>query len=1103
MKLSLKPDSQLKPIFGAYAAMARNNIFLTVLDVMKQLHIPQEPLFDPRGNELDLEANIWKLSLFVIHLKPEQSSKADKLLRTHFPFLDLLNDIKKEEGNIKGESFHYNVSFKDTKQLLLNGVNVLSHLRDINLHYKTNDGKINDYYYRKNENDWSNHLIRLLKAAPRVIKERYKQTSLLSPQSMDFFTKDSYLKNTDGYILNPDWLFCPKRKPGDNELYIYKDKKPYRVEKERFDRLTRFGEILTIALFIERRYISDFLSECGLLGQFPSSTNDGSISQRRLLKELISVYCIHLPNRRLDISIGETQIKLDMLNELAKCPDELYKVLPDTIKTKFEIIGIDGRPVFMKRYSDRYPALLLNYFDTTGSFEKLRFQVNAGYLKYVHHGITDYMDGVGRVRIIQDGLNCFGRRHEVESKLKEQFSIHGFPVIRNNEEEANIDYPFITESGTRYVFNGDMIGISLNGDIMPRIEQYTDNNTVRYRVRNTTPDCWISKYELPAMAFYHYLSKKYNEGVSVEQLLSQTTEQYRKFFQGVSDGTIKSLSDIDIPIKAIPQKLHLFLKGESSHEDYNKFKERVISKMIEETDIRLSRLKDNLEVVFQRDNKIGKKTRVRLKPGVLSDYLAKDIVRFQSFPDNHPEKKMTGQQFSILQGLIATFSEELEVSCKRAGLLDGPSSHPFLSRVFSRHRGQMRSTIDFYQAYLEERRAYLSGSIPDDAHFLHPNRVKWSHDKQESYFRSLSTRYIKDEITGERIGIFLPRGLFLKPALKIIANNCPKTARFLEEQERINMSFLILTYLEEELQDQNQGYYYDHFETGNGEYDFYKIIDREKKEFGDKRLGYIIRAERDSCQNSLYFFQLKNAFGHVRESARPIAGTKELAEKLRAAYNKMCKNEKKIRQYMIQDATLFLLSRDVVGPAGGQMKLADIDPTGNSVLEQTVDVTTNYKGKTIRQRNVKVKNYGELYSVLSDKRINTLLEYQPKTENSIPLEAIKEELVSYDHERVPVITKIQGYERAICEEKPELFSDEDARYDFNDIQNADTKTPNLNKVALKKIRNAFSHNQYPAPVVKQGNKEIVIFTHSLPDVAREISSKAGELTNWTPEEGPE
>lgn len=1095
MKLSLKSPDELKPIIGAYSALARNNAYLTVKDIMDQLHIKQSV---PKKN-YDFEANIEHLDLFTIKLSPEQESDASRLLRKHFPFLDLMEEIR-----INADGQTHGLSFKGLSRFFISALHILSWIRDNNIHYVINDSRALELGYRKDEDNWGKFLIKLFAASYRTIKDRYKTSGLLSTDTFAFLSVDSqYLREGKRLSFNYSWLFSPVRIPDGEEMNVFTHNTA--GNKVQLDRLTELGIIMTVALFTDKRYMFSFLKETGLFDRFSSS---GQLSQCRIIKEIISVYSIRLPARKLDISVDATQVKLDMLNELMKCPDEIYDVLPDSIRVRFNGVGRDGTPVLMKRYSDRFCSMVLKYFDVTKAFDTIRFQVNSGALRYKYHDMAEYMDGVPRERIVQDSINSFGRIQDVEAARCSGSNYLGFPLARVDEAGSEVDIPYITNASSRYIFNDNLIGISLRGDILPRILSNKDEGGGRFKVVNESPDCWLSTYELPALAFYYYLTKTYHQGDSVEGLLTNIVRQYESFFEDVADGKISSLEDVKIPLRNIPEKISTFLAGASDNTSYARHKQSVINSMINETVELLARLAEDRKTVLNKDNKIGKRSFVKIRPGKMAGYLAKDIVRFQRFPDGHPEKKLTSQQYAILYGMLATFSKDLEAACNNAGLLTGPCAHPFLKRVFDVYRSQMHSTLDFYEYYLSERKSFLEGTIADNEPFLFPNRKKWSDNKDADYYRRLAKRYIVDEKTGRKNGIFLPRGIFLSPSLEIIEKCCPKTWTVLKEKmtssRPVNMYYTILTYIEEECQDQNQAFYYDYDDAGyNQKHLFYELFKRAL-ETDREGLRSIIDQQKgnSSCYSRVLTSTDKYMRKHVTKNGAPRCKppVQGLDIKLRKAYSRMCEVEKTKTRYMVQDVILFLLSRDVVGKAGKALILSEVGPDTGALLDQIVDKVVTYynkkghKKRGIVQESVNIKDYGEVYKVLSDKRIDSLLDYQDDSVSLIPLESIKQELDNYDRERVPVVSSIHSYERRVVESNPVLFSNSNERYDFKYTLNADSVSSNIDKQSLRVIRNAFSHNQYPNPIIVDGESTVKIYEPNLPEIAKAISQRAKELS---------
>ena len=107
------------------------------------------------------------------------------------------------------------------------------------------------------------------------------------------------------------------------------------------------------------------------------------------------MFCCRLPQPKLESS----DILLDMINELGRCPAALYTVLSEENKQRFHIsrdvdggferedTGIDveesedlelEQELILKRQGDRLPYFALRYFDDTDAFSTLRFDVYLG-----------------------------------------------------------------------------------------------------------------------------------------------------------------------------------------------------------------------------------------------------------------------------------------------------------------------------------------------------------------------------------------------------------------------------------------------------------------------------------------------------------------------------------------------------------------------------------------------------------------------------------------------------------------------------------------------------------------------------------------------------
>lgn len=1112
MPLRFKNAEERKPVLGAYAAMARNNAYIILSDIMERLHIEQPSLPDTAhpGQCLDKEAHLDKLSLFPQNndLMPETKDKAMKLLCSHFPFLQTEGDLRIMNAPDGREQEKIPITYEEKCRTLLDALAVLTYLRDANLHYLFNDRRAEHLEYRLPESK-ACHLLRLvLKAAPRKISERYKGTGLMPDGALDFFIKKQYVREGRSFKFNMNWLFSPQREPEKREMDVYrKVELAGGVERvlvanpdgtpARFNRLSLFGEVLLISLFTEKRYIPNFLKACGLLTDngFTETTIDGTLSQQRLIREIVAAYSIRLPKRHLDITMDADQVMLDIFNELAKCPDELYTVLPEAKKRELEAVNIDGETVIKKRHSDRFVPLLLRFIDTNDLFPSIRFQVNSGYLRFLHHEKAAYMDGVERPRILQDAVNGFGRIQEVERTRSASDTYLGFPLYAPSpDDDAPMSLPCITDSASRYIVNGECIGLSISGDRTPVIIQ----DGGKYRVRSPQPDCWISRYELPAMGFYLYLSQKYDLPVSAEKIIIDKVNEYRSFFQGVANGTITSLKGITLAEKDIPGKLLDYLNGKTDSSDFNRYKKNLILSLLEKTENRLKRFLEDMAMVGSKENRIGKRSFVRVLPGKLASYLADDIVFFQSYPAGHPEKRLTGQQFSILQGLLATFPPDIEDSCRRAGLLSGETAHPFLKAVFDSIPAKDRNTLIFYEIYLKRKIAFLKGPIPDSAPFLHPGKVKWQ-KKDAAYYKALAQRYLDGGKDGSNTGILLPRGLFDQAITDVLTKRCPGWSRAIQNTDHANTAFKIITYLLDGQADDYQWFYYE--EDRLQEYRFSQlIISPNAVRNGWKDLKAILQEEGVKLKGN-YYKELEGRISALRRIpperlARNTMKREELRQALRSSYDRMCENEKSIRRIIVQDIVLFLLARWRLDPRE-KLNMSMIGQDESKLMNQVVTVDTLYKGQyRIRQNDVRIKDQGVLFKTLNDKRIDSLLDQLTVGEGEvINLEDLIAELTRYDDRRIPVVAKIMEYEKRVLKNHPEL-RDRRGRMDFKSVQRADEASSPQKKVVLRTVRNAFSHNAYPDRVVKaEGEEGIEIYNPIIPGMADGISGTTNKLVD--------
>ena len=1063
-----------KIALAAFAPLARLNARNTIVFILESCGV-QVRQYDSQS-DLGL-AGSHLLNLFK---KNEIATKASLMLDHHFPFLQIPSIDKNGQKPL---------TLNDQIEVLGRMLRVLDYYRDKSVHLVFKDERDMKSDYLKDEEKVGRFLIQILTASRRKVKEKFEDVCIASgrvminQESFRFFDRD----RTIGKKWNEEWQFFP-------------------INRDR--RLSEVGIFMLISLFTERRLIFRFLEQSGWLLYFKGSSFGNLIPQRRLVCEIFSAYSVRLPMKKLRMEDEEIQTSLDILNELKKCPNELYSLFSDEGKAVFQTVSSDGKLVVQKRYSDRFIPLALKYLDTTDSFEKLRFQVTLGEIRYELHQEASYIDGVTQARWVQERVNAFGRIQEIEAiRNQGDGRLLDIPVRQiQYDDETGFNYssvlssPHMIDSSPHYFIQGENVGISF-GDYLPRIEKETGEKGVRYRIRNKMPDCLLSRYEIPALLFYEILRPGKAETVIVEKV-----ESYRRLFRDIADGKLMPCSEIEgiirsdyhISFRTVPEKIRDYLsnKGDGGV-SFCSFKNRKVCQMLEEGN-RLLREMEEREKRMGTDNKVGKRSYIRILPGKLASFLARDIILFQGMGSGTLAQKLTGKNFSILQGEMALFNglephtkDELEMCFQRAGLLDDNTtcSHPFLKVVMS--NSEVVDVVSLYKVYLQERSAFLSQGLPDTAQFLHPERRRW-HSRDDAFYRDYARQ-------AAHSAILLPRGLF-----------CEGIRSALEEEggmsfpERVNTAWMILEYYSKE--GNQQDFYFDDGKFAYSEnYTFNKLVHSYRKQLN--RLlenGTIPREGNFACaiKEALQLKPLTGTGPANKQSTRIVElDNSELEKKIRALYNLKCHKEKTIRRYMVQDTVLFLAARRSLQrlmPLAEMhnLKLNDI-LSGRNMLDRSIDVDIPYRFKNdkgehrfkLRLRRIKIKDVGEIYKLLRDSRVDTLLEnFSKEGIEYINVTDLNAELQAFDKERLKVFALLFQYETAVLA-RDNTLNDKD-KLSFEDIVRADGSLSYEEKEILREIRNRFAHNQYPR---RKLNGKKMLYEMAIPGIAESLSRKVAAI----------
>lgn len=1079
-----------KSVFGAYLTMALSNVETVLNHIAERAGLDRYEWNEEHGAEDYWEHPVMQYLAESDELEFIPSDVLldvrDRLFRS-FPFLKIMAENQRDYRNSRERAERVEINESDIFDVLNNSFRVLKAYRDTCSHFLIenqiweDDSKMLKY----NECPLASMVNQYYTVALRVTKERYgyETRDLTFIQKRRF--KQEPEKDASGNVKKNtvpdlDFFLSLVALNGDGRKRLH---------------LSGWGVVLLICLFLEKKYVNVFLSKLPNPGNYPPSSKES-----RIIRRSMGVCSVVLPKERIHSETGDLSVALDMLNELKRCPRELFDTLSPGDQERFRTISSDHNEVLQMRSKDRFAQLVLQYIDHNRLFENLRFHVNMGKLRYLFNPKKYCIDGQTRVRVLEHPLNGFGRLQEMEEKRLQEngpFARSGIKVRcfdevrRDDANESN--YPYIVDTYTHYILENDMVEMFFCsedgwGMEMPVV---TSENGKCY-VGKTVPHCRMSVLELPAMLFHLLLCGAKN----TEAHIGKVCDNYCRLFSDMAQGNLTEENILSYGIKKedIPQKVWDCVRGVHTGKDCRVFRKKEIRGRYEDVTRRLERLEADRKAVLGGENKIGKRGFVQIVPGRLAAYLATDICRLQPSlrkGDGYGTDRLTGLNFRLLQSSIATYncgeSDILygrfrDVFCS-AGLIDGDNPHPFLDKVLPEAYSVRcpRNTIEFYERYLEEYQRYLKplviklekGKVPSLS-FVNEGQRRWAR-RDDAYYHELGNLYLSQAIE-------LPRQMF-DDEIKDKLRDMPEMMDV--DFEHANVTFLIGEYLKRVYHDESQEFY--------SWPRHYKYVDMLKcildPKNGSLQAVYTQMGEREGLWQERSGLEEKYAKIRLRDLGRKGLDKDEANERIKTGLGNRKKEyqkaEKVIRRYKVQDALLFMLAKDtlfkpVVEVDDERFKLKDIMPDGEKgILSEVVPMDfrfmvpvrekgcwdVQYMSATLHSDEMKIKNFGDFFALARDKRMKTLL---PLVGYEVQKKDIEDEFDKYDDCRPELIAMVLDFERWAYETYPELkeLVTDNVNYGslfsalLGQLQNMNELTSE-EKYALTGIRNAFCHNSYP------------------------------------------
>lgn len=751
-------------------------------------------------------------------ITPDIQSRLQRLLFRHIPALGpIMGDVASYE-NYKNRQKSTELKDKN-KEKIQKGIN-FSHCLDTLILMTETLIYYRNYYSHKHpynsnnaeskqlerEGKLAKHIDNVFTASQRLDKKR----ELVRTKDMEFLTGNG---NNQRRVKIPNGTeeYYDKRMQMNRTRTIYKYKenpdfyfkiygKEFTTEEGKTANcLSDFAKLFFCCLFLKRAQTQRFAEESHLFAFSPFFLKDDEIKAKQkkederveleneerkkkgikreakakvissedsleheIILDMLGIYHIRKPlAKRIDAKSTPGTLAMDMLNELRRCPSELFQTFDPKHKTKLErdvSLPKDGTPQHSKaeekvkliRSTDRFPHLALRFIDETCILEDIRFQVRLGNYRYHFYDKT-CVDGTPKVRSWQKEINGFGKWQEIEEKRRSEWAkdFQKREYVMTHQEYGDMELeqpvkdtpqtmPYITDWTTAYNIHSNRIGMSwglADGYYLPPLHCIVDENDKetgeghpkhRAPIEMKVPMCSMSVRDLPALLFYQYLWKtEHGAKYKMQQagkIIKNAYEGLKVFLTAAStDKTTDELKDIldknGIKVADIPQKMRDYIGNPLKVDMFNNMNylklvesaTRKLDEVIEETTDRIKAFNKKVAKIDSGDNKYAKRGYADIRHGVLARYISKSLVKWQPTKTNGTDK-ITGLNFSILNTFLSAYGqqgtyEELKKVFKKANFLGGSdkNTHPFLSLVLS---CKPETIEDLYVAYLTEEQKF-------------------------------------------------------------------------------------------------------------------------------------------------------------------------------------------------------------------------------------------------------------------------------------------------------------------------------------------------------------------------------------------------------------
>lgn len=873
----------------------------------------------------------------------------------------------------------------------------------------------------------------------------------------------------------------------------------YRLFEGEGNKLTPEGLFFFICLFLERGYAFKFLK------RFSGYKNENTGFFKATLK-VFTTYTLKLPHEKLLSGDPKQALLLDMLNELGKCPKELYSRLKpehqDLFKPQLDeaaqknvmLNSITGYieenelDLFLKDFStrkrreDRFPYFALRFLDLTNALPNTYFQVRLGKLllkKYIKP-----VAGIDVDRKIHKEVNAFGKLDELNNEEK----------ILGQLKQGKENHVYFEQFAPHYHISNNKIGIYL---AEPNQRVSFPLLTEKEKIIQAIPQAFLSIHELPKIVLLDWLKKGEPERMVLNYIKTLTNSMYDySKLEALRD---KLEYDPETFTRRLDGQLKLykkrFLKGfekkklneenkkRAEYRDFLKARRILLDQALQEkygNKIQASQLSEKLldylmkiepadlnKHIQHRIKSIRTETQKRkraydkkpqLKTGEIATYIARDFLNMVA--DEKIKEGITSVYYTQLQNKLAYFSQAKEVLltlCEECKLFTAREGHVFLTRDLIRNS---RTITDMYGNYLDAKMKWIETVLMKTEHrktvFYIPT------DRPVPYTLKkygITTYDFKEWLMQKAVKpVDLPTDLFDDRIAELMKERLKQNGIATEDKER----FALL--LNKYLRDDTQPFY--NYER------IYCCADGEKR---------TIAAQGKTSK------ELKQYGKQVEENEKKIRFVQTKDRLMRLMIESLMQSEPSLQ---LQEA--ITLQRIYPGSPDSPLE-------SPAVFKQSVEYKIAEPGaeknisktKTIIAQNTKksleeikeaagmpgaerkgyrwtAKDYGTFRRFVYDRRLSYLLEYFEGDE--IPFSVLEWELKEYDKYREEIFDRVFELEKIIVAAGKERLKTLAENRKYHEVQFdvymswiREKMTGYDNLDLIQQVRNRFSHSEFPPP----------------------------------------